>query len=101
MNTGIELITQERHKQFIKGHTVAKDVSFNSNSELISAIMMLTASISFKRSGVEMPMEAFDDLRPESWDKVRCLNYVNKTEIEQLKMIGAFAAAEIDRLGEI
>lgn len=98
MDTGIELITQERHKQFIKEKTVHHDVEFNSNHELISAIMLLAASIGFKRNEMLMPNDAFEDLRPETWDKRLCIKYVNRSEVEQLKMIGAFAAAEIDRL---
>ena len=101
MDTGIELITQERHRQFIKERTIHHDVEFNSNHELISAIMLLAASISFRRHGITMPGEAFEDLRPETWDKGLCFKYVNRSEIEQLKMIGAFAAAEIDRLQNI
>lgn len=98
MHDGIDQIIEERHKHFIKERTIAKDVAFNSNNELISAIMMLAAKIGFNRTGQLMPNEAFNDLRPETWDKGKCLKYVQRAEIEQLKMIGAFAAAEIDRL---
>lgn len=101
MDTGIELIEQERQKQFIKGRTVANDVANNSSNELLSAIMLLAANIGFRRNNILMPNDAFEDLRPESWDRERCLKYVNRTEVEQLKMIGAFAAAEIDRIGEL
>ena len=96
--TGIDLIIEERQKQFIKGRTIANDVANNNKSELISAIMLLSASIGFKRGGAAFPKEAFDDLRPETWNEEKCIEYIDKPELDQLKMIGAFAAAEIDRL---
>lgn len=101
MDDGIELIAQERQKQLISERNTSFDVAYNTNNELISAIMLLAASIGFKRNEMFMPNDAFDELRPDSWDKGRCMKYVNRSEIDQLKIIGAFAAAEIDRLQSI
>ena len=101
MIDGIELIAQERMHQFVKERNVSYDVANNRNNELVSAIMLLAASIGFKRVDMPMPVDAFNDLRPETWNAVSCIEYVNRPEIDQLKMIGAFAAAEIDRLQNI
>jgi hypothetical protein len=99
MNTGIELITIERQEQIDKhGRTVQSDIEDNTDNQLLSAIMMLVSNISFKRGGMDMPKEAFEDLRPENWNRELCWKMLEKTDVEQLKIIGAFAAAEIDRI---
>ncbi len=102
MNTGIELITEERQEQLIKhGRTIQGDVHFNTQNQLLSGIMMLASKVAFKRAGVEMPEEAVDDMIPEGWDREICLKMLGKSDIEQLKIIGAFAAAEIDRIQNV
>lgn len=99
MKTGIELIAEERQEQIEKhGRTVEYDVNHNSEGQLLEGIMLLAGSIGFGKHGVEMPEEAFNDLKPLSWDAGICVKMTNKPEIDQLKIIGAFAAAEIDRL---
>lgn len=99
MQTGIELISEERQEQLTKhGITILGDVNFNTQNQLLSGIMMLSSKIGFKRAGVEMPEGAVDDMIPEGWDREICLKMLGKSDIEQLKIIGAFSAAEIDRI---
>ncbi len=100
---GIELIAKERQEQITKhGRTIEGDVSFNTENQLLSGIMLLVSNISFHRAGIkEMPKDAFEDLRPEGWGREICWKWLSKSDIEQLKIIGAFAAAEIDRLQNI
>jgi hypothetical protein len=99
MKTGIELIAQERHEQINKhGRSVQSDVDNNSNDELKYGIMLLITNLGYMQHGMEMPKEAFEDLKPDGWGFEICWKMINKPEIDQLKIIGAFAAAEIDRL---
>lgn len=99
MKTGIELIAEERQEQIEKhGRAIQYDVNYNANGQILEAIMLLAGSVGFGRQGFEMPKEAFDELRPSDWDAEICFKMINKPEIDQFKIIGAFAAAEIDRL---
>lgn len=99
MKTGIELISIERQEQIEKhNRSIESDVIFNTENQLVSAIMLLVSNIGFKRAGVDMPKDAFEDLRPEGWGREICWKMIGKSDIEQMKIIGAFAAAEIDRL---
>ncbi len=99
MKTGIELIAEERQEQIEKhGRTVQSDIDFNKENQLISGIMLMVSSLGFLKAGIEMPKEAFEDLRPEGWGREICWKMLSKPEIEQLQIIGAFAAAEIDRI---
>lgn len=99
MKTGIELITEERSEQIEKhGRTIDFDVDNNSQNQLLEGIMLLITNVAMKRTGIEMPKDAFEDLRPSDWGREICFKMMAKEEIDQLKIIGAFAAAEIDRL---
>jgi hypothetical protein len=99
MKSGIELIQQERSEQLEKhGYSTEQDARFNKDSQLLSAIMLLSSNIAFIRNDIKMPREAFDDLKPEGWNNELCFKMINKPVIEQLQIIGALAAAEIDRM---
>lgn len=99
MKTGIELIAEERQEQIEKhGRTVEYDVKHNVDNQICEGIMLLIANVGFKRRGFEMPKDAFEDLRPSDWGREICFKIMAKSEIDQFKIIGAFAAAEIDRL---
>jgi len=97
--TGIELIAQERQEQ-IEVHkiSVQDDVDYNTSNQLLNAIMMIATNIAFQRLGIPIPIEALDDLRPEHWDETKINEILAKSQIGQLQILGAFAAAEIDRL---
>ncbi len=101
--SGIELITIERKEQIEKhGRTIESDVLTNSKNQIIHAIMLLVSNIGYKRViGEILPEDAFMNLKPDDWSSEICFKMINKPEIEQLKIIGAFAAAEIDRLNNI
>lgn len=102
MKTGIEIIAKERQEQIEKhGHSIKSDVDFNTENQLVSAIMMMAANIGFVRAGIKMPKEAFEELRPEGWGREICWGMLSKPIIQQLGIIGAFAASEIDRLNAI
>lgn len=97
--TGIELIAEERQEQIEKhGRTVQSDVEHNEEGQLLGAIMMIASNIAFASAGLEMPKEAFEDLRPKGWGREVCWKILDKPIIGQLQVLGAFAAAEIDRL---
>jgi len=99
MKTGVELIAEERQDQIEKhGRTIEQDVKNNAHGQLLEGIMLLISNVAMNRQGVEMPKEAFEDLRPSDWGREICFKMMAKPEIDQLKIIGAFAAAEIDRL---
>jgi hypothetical protein len=98
-HTGIKLIQLERdHQIYDCGKTIEFDIEHNSNSELTCAIMMLIANVELNRQGIKMPPDAFQDLKPKEWSNSACWKLLEKSEIDQLKIIGSFAAAEIDRL---
>ena len=102
MKTGIELIAEERQEQLTKhNRSVQSDVDFNTENQILSAIMLIVSNLSFQRGGIKMPKDAFEDLRPEGWGREICWKMLDKPEIGQLQIIGAFAAAEIDRLRKI
>lgn len=99
MKSGIELIAKERHEQIEKhGRSVESDAAFNGDGQLLDGIMLLISNVAMKRMGIELPKEAFEDLKPDTWGREACWKLMAKPEIEQLQIIGAFAAAEIDRL---
>lgn len=99
MKTGIELIAEERQEQIEKhGRTIDYDVEHNIHGQLVEAIMLLIANVGFRRQRIEMEKDAFEDLRPLDWGREICFKMISKSEIDQFKIIGAFAAAEIDRL---
>lgn len=99
MNTGIELIQQERLEQIQKHNfSIDYDIENNVQNEFISAIMMIISNIGFQRNNIQMPRDAFEDLKPETWSRGICQKILSKSDVEQLKILGAFAAAEIDRI---
>lgn len=98
MKTGIELIAQERAEQIEKhGKTVHSDVDSNHKNQLLSAIMMIISNTGFTKRFIEMPSEILDDLRPDNWDRLTCRKILSKSIVGQLQVLGALAAAEIDR----
>lgn len=100
MKTGIELIAQEREEQIERhDYSIQHDVNLNSGNQLLQAIMLVVSNVSFRRAGISpMPQEAFEDLKPDGWDAKACTKFCDKNDIESLKLIGGWAAAEIDRL---
>ncbi len=99
MKSGIEIVAIKRQEQITKhGYITTWDVNENKNNQLLSAIMMLVSNVSFNRGGMELPKEALEDLSPDGWNKETCWKMIRQPEIEQLAIIGAFAAAEIDRI---
>jgi hypothetical protein len=85
MKTGIELIAEERQEQIEKhGRTIEHDVKHNNCGELIQAIEAL---VNDNYSGF-----------PQGWDETICKKIFSKAGVEKLAMIGAFCAAEIDRV---
>jgi hypothetical protein len=84
--TGVELIAKERREQIEKhGRLVIKDVSTNSNGELLTAAIKMTGKI----GGIPWP---------EHWKKDICEKMDKKSPEEKLIIAGAFIAAELDRL---
>ncbi|MCE5227043.1 MAG: hypothetical protein LLG05_14455 [Porphyromonadaceae bacterium] len=63
-----------------------------------AAIMLIATNIAFARMGMKTPKEAFEDLRPGGWGRESCWKIMDKPVIGQLQVLGALAAAEIDRL---
>lgn len=90
--TGIELIAKERQEQIEKhGRTVEKDVQYNEDGQLIDAILLLILSLnSDNHVALKEP--------PKHWDEPIWHHMLQKTEHDKLILMGAFAAAEIDRL---
>lgn len=84
MKTGIELITKEREEQIEKHGFDAEIDKFYLDNELIKAALYAINPKQF-----EFPFE---------WDKCYRDKIRFKSRIEQLKVAGAFIAAEIDRL---
>ena len=79
MKTGIELISIERWEQMFRhGKTIEDDVKYNSEGQLLAAIMLIISNVSFKRQGMEMPKDAFEDLKPETWGREICLKIYTK-----------------------
>jgi len=84
MKTGIELIAQERQEQIEKhGWDLKSDQDYSKN-ELIKAALFCLNSNNFEW--------------PFYWDEKFRNKILDKDKIGQLKVAGAFIAAEIDRL---
>jgi len=101
--TGIELIAKERQEQIEKhGRTVDSDVEMNAYGQLVEAIMMISANIGFRKANLKMPKECFEDMKPLGWGREILFKILDAKSIEdQLAVIGALAAAEIDRLNAL
>lgn len=80
--TGIELISQERREQ-IEKHSFSQDYTYV-NEELLKASLFCIDQKRFEW--------------PFGWGAHFRLKIVNKSRVDQLKVAGAFIAAEIDRL---
>ncbi len=87
MESGIELITQERAEQLSKhGYSTHGDRQLNSKGQLRKAAYML------------IDHGAFINDAPEGWDKGIWNKMKRKTVKERLIIAGALIAAEIDRI---
>ena len=83
-HTGVELIAQERKEQIEKhGFDVNNDKDY-SNGELIQAAKYCIDSV--------------DTEWPGSWEVHFAIKIADKDRVGQLKVAGAFIAAEIDRI---
>lgn len=84
MKTGIELIAEEREKQIFKhGYTPQHDCGYHNNELLEAALTYLKAAM-----GCESTSDWPFDLK----------YFHNDGDVENLKKVGAFIAAELDRL---
>jgi len=105
MNTGIELIAEERAEQLGKhNRTIEDDVLYNDSTELVRAAMGLAFTGHFTFEQLESPLIQAHllDLRlrskPVKWGIEIWENMCNKTYVERLAIAGALIAAEIDRV---
>lgn len=86
MKTGIELITEERKEQIEKhGWDLSDDKSY-SEEELLKAALFCIDQKRFEW--------------PFYWMGIFRAKILNKSRVDQLKVAGAFIAAEIDRIQE-
>ncbi len=86
METGIELIAEERYEQILKhGRSIENDVVENCNGELVQGALVLAGGYHL-------------DNMPKKWDVKICEKMRNKAYKERLIIAGALIAAEIDRL---
>lgn len=91
MNTGIELIAQERKEQIEKhGRSLRHDSEVNDSGQLV--VMAELLLISEHEEGVE------PSWFPDDWDENLVYKMLHKSPIEKLTIAGALIAAEIDRL---
>jgi len=84
MKTGIEEITEERTEQIEKHKWDVKNDEFYNNNELLKA-----ALFAIDQNNFEWPFY---------WNEHFRTKIVSKSRIDQLKVAGAFIAAEIDRI---
>ena len=86
--TGIELIAQERQEQREKhGRTIAHDVLFNRQSQLVEAASTLI-----------QVSDGCQYFAPAGWDVGIFKKMMSKAYKERLVIAGALLAAEIDRI---
>jgi hypothetical protein len=89
MNTGIELIAQERKEQIEKhGRTVELDVKNNEDGQLPEAAQHL----------MDESICQCNNCKPADWDATIWKKMTGKPYKERLIIAGALIAAEIDRL---
>lgn len=86
METGIELITKERDEQINKHKWNETDDDYKSGELVEAALFCLDSQFEFL------------DRWPEGWQDHFKQRIKQKSRIDQLKVAGAFLAAEIDRL---
>ncbi len=83
--TGVSLIAAERQEQIVKhGFSVQNDSEYYSNNELLVA--------------ADFCIHETNYVFPEKWDEKYAKKIKAKDRIGQLKVAGAFIAAEIDRM---
>lgn len=93
--TGIELIVKERQEQIQKhDRTVEHDVAVNKDEQLVDAMLLIIASSTDDNNLVVQES-------PQGWNGEVWQNILSKPWKERLAVLGAFAAAEIDRLNYI
>lgn len=97
--TGIELIAKERESQQIKHkRTIADDVQYNCNGELIWAAGLLAT---VPDQEIEASKEMLIHTVLKSWNGPILDKMVSKPYKERLIVAGALIAAELDRLNAI
>jgi hypothetical protein len=88
METGVELIAEEREKQITKhgftGEHHACHPEWYSDNQLIEASVKIGAPIPY-------------DIAPKGWDKKWFTNLCNRPHKERLIISAALIAAELDR----
>ena len=91
MNTGIELITQERKEQIEKhGRTLEYDLNHNKFLQLSEAAILLAHN--------EYHHLLYDIPTPYLWNKSLFDKMLKKPYKERLIIAGALIAAELDRI---
>jgi len=91
MKTGIELIQEERNKQIAKyGYTPGHDAGYKNKELLMGALSYLKRAI-----GDENCMIASTSIEDWPFD---IKHFNDEGYVENLKKVGAFVAAELDRL---
>lgn len=111
METGIELIAQERAEQIEKhGRTVEKDAELNSDYQLLDAAVRLLSKHAEGRNTLDKnDMEAPDDgmdylfkaMIPDGWNEQIWNKMFDRPYKNRLVIAGALIAAEIDRLNSL
>ena len=92
METGMELIAQERCEQLEKHRiSVTYDAAVNDSNQLVRAAMLLSLQ-------GQVCNNCVNELSPVGWDLARWRKMMNKSYKERLIIAGALIAAEIDRL---
>ena len=91
MKTGIEQIAEERNKQIYKhGYTIKQDSGYTNKELLYAALAYLKTAI-----GSEETLEESWPMEDWPWD---ISTFHDDGYVENLKKVGAFIAAELDRL---
>lgn len=94
------MIQRERQDQIYKHRmTIAHDVLSNGDQQLVQVIGLLSVNIFYlKTESQQMTEEYFEMAKVASFDEETQKAWLRKPVIEQLAIIGAVAAAEIDRI---
>lgn len=91
MKTGIEQIAEERAKQIVKhGYTSGHDSGYTNKELLYAALAYLKTAI-----GTDNTLIASYPVEDWPWD---ISTFHDDGYVENLKKVGAFIAAELDRL---
>lgn len=96
MNTGIELITEERKHQ-IEKYSIDSDVKINNSQQLLDAAVLLMSY----HDHLNYLTYQFHECVPDGWDLDAWVKLCRKPYIERLTISGAWIAAEIDRLNNL